>query len=284
MENESGKWYPTALTVAGSDSGGGAGIQADLRTFSAFGVYGCSAITALTAQNPSEVRGALPTTPEFVVAQIEAVATAFNVKAVKTGMLVDAAVIEAVVSALKVIDAPLVVDPVMVSTSGHSLLDPQAVDVMKEKLLPMADWITPNIPEAEMLIGSPIKSENDMLEAAARCSDEWSCGCLLKGGHLELFNNDFCADAVVNGDVSWWLRSPVVHDTEAGHGSGCTFSAALAAGLALDFSAKEALVSAKGFVYGSLMEAVFPGENIEAMYPPGKNYIDQAQLKKTRRR
>lgn len=274
-------YYPVALTIAGSDSGGGAGIQADLRTFSAFGVYGCSAITAVTHQNPREVRGITEIPAADVKAQCEAVIDAFELKAVKTGMLFDENVIQAVAEALRYIDAPLIVDPVMISTSGTPLLKETAISTLKNKLLPLASWITPNIPEAEALTGITIKTERDMIETAKRCSEQWNCGCVLKAGHLD---NDgkWINDIVAVEDRAYTLSSPFVAETQATHGTGCVFSAAIAANLALDETWQDAMISAKAFVYGSLAEAIFPGENVEAMYPPSENYFSKVKLKRIR--
>ena len=162
--------YPAALTIAGSDSGGGAGIQADLRTFHYFRVFGTSAITAVTFQNPLEVAGIEPVSPEGVRAQIRTVRKGIDIAAVKTGMLFSAEIIEAAADALSGFTGPLVVDPVMISTSGRNLLREDAVEALKNTLLPKAAWITPNLPEAEALTGRRIQSGDDAVQAARECA------------------------------------------------------------------------------------------------------------------
>lgn len=269
--------YPVALTVAGSDSGGGAGIQADLRTFSAFGVYGCSALTAVTAQNPRAVLRIDAVPVAGVVAQLEAVLAEFTVAAVKTGMLHDAPTIRAVAELLAGHQMPMVVDPVMVASSGAVLLPVEVVGELCDRLLPMAAWITPNLPEAALLLGQPIAGFEAMTAAALEISRHWDCGCVLKGGHALSGEDELAVDLVAHGGKAYRLISPAVVDG-AGHGTGCTFSAALTAALALRMPWREALISAKAFVYGSLAEAVNPGPGLEAMYPPARNYINEVRL------
>jgi hydroxymethylpyrimidine/phosphomethylpyrimidine kinase len=269
--------YPVALTVAGSDSGGGAGIQADLRTFAAFGVYGCSAVTAVTAQNPAAVRRIDPIPPEGVVAQLEAIFEAFSVASAKTGMLHDAATIRAVAEILAPRLIPVVVDPVMVAGSGAMLLRPNAIGELRDVLLPVAAWVTPNLPEASLLLDRPIDGPTAMRDAALEVSRRWDCGCVLKGGHALTGDEELAVDVVAHGGKAYRLTSPVVADG-AGHGTGCTFSAALAAALALRMPWREALASAKAFVFGSLAEAIYPGPGLEAMYPPARNYIREVRL------
>jgi hydroxymethylpyrimidine/phosphomethylpyrimidine kinase len=263
--------YPAALTVAGSDSGGGAGIQADLRTFSAFGVYACSVITAVTAQNPLKVSRVDALSPESVSAQLSAVLEAFSVKTVKTGMLLDCGIIEVLAPVFEELDIPLIIDPVMVSTSGAKLLEDSAVGIMKERIFPCAAWITPNIPEAELLLGMNIAGFNDMKTAALECSAFWDCGCVLKGGHAGAQNGKM-SDLIAFKGKLYKLSSPAIDSGIASHGTGCTFSSAMAASLALGFSWKDSLLSAKSFVYGSLAEAVQPGRKIYSMYPPTESY------------
>ena len=185
VKKSSEEFYPVALTIAGSDSGGGAGIQADLRTFNAAGVFGCSVITALTAQNPREVLRVDPTAPEMVASQMEAVFSAFAVAAVKTGMLADAAIVRTVAAGLRGRKIPLVVDPVMISTSGTRLLEADAMRALREELLPLADYLTPNIPEAEWLLERKLRGADDYAAAALECSERWKLGCLLKTGHAD---------------------------------------------------------------------------------------------------
>ncbi|HBC87836.1 MAG TPA: bifunctional hydroxymethylpyrimidine kinase/phosphomethylpyrimidine kinase [Lentisphaeria bacterium] len=268
---------PVALTIAGSDSGGGAGIQADLRTFSSLGVFGCSAITAVTSQNPCEVRriDALPAAA--VGTQIEAVLAEFDVKGVKTGMLFNSKIIRAVASLLgKKRNIFLVVDPVMVSTSGAVLLEKNAVNDMEKLMFPIACLVTPNIHEAELLLKRKIRTFEEMLRASADISTRWGCGALVKGGHVK-FKGGIKADAVAYDGRLYKLTSPEIR-TRAGHGTGCTFSAAIAAEKAKGRSLENALVSAKAFVYGSLLESVKPGRRIHAMYPPSGNYKSKIRL------
>jgi hydroxymethylpyrimidine/phosphomethylpyrimidine kinase len=269
--------YPVALTVAGSDSGGGAGIQADLRTFAAFGVYGCAAVTAVTAQNPLAVLRIDPIPAEGVAAQLEAIFPAFSVAAAKTGMLHDATTIRVVAGALAPRLIPVVVDPVMVAGSGAVLLRPEAIGELRDVLLPVAAWVTPNLPEAALLLDRPVADAVAMRDAALEISRRWDCGCVLKGGHALTGDEELAVDVVAHGGKAYRLSSPVVSDG-AGHGTGCTFSAALAAALALRMPWREALAAAKAFVFGSLAEAIFPGPGLEAMYPPARNYIREIHL------
>ena len=221
---------PIAVTIAGSDSGGGAGIQADLKTFSALGVYGASVITALTAQNTKGVTGIHDVPPDFIAAQIDAVFSDLDVRAVKIGMLSQPAVIEAVAAGLDRWKAKnVVLDPVMVATSGDRLLNPAAIDVLKRVLIPRALVITPNLPEAAALLDEPIaRNEDEMLAQAGRLRDRGARAVLIKGGHNEGPRASTC----------WSRRSSFTRlatprvDTKNTHGTGCTLSSAIAAGLA----------------------------------------------------
>lgn len=272
--------YPVAMTVAGSDSGGGAGIQADLRTFNAFGVFGCSAVTALTSQNPAEVRRIDGVPPEGVAAQIAAVLDKIEVRAVKTGMLFNADIVRAVAAELKKRQRklPLVVDPVMVAGSGARLLEESAVRAVVEELLPLADYLTPNIPEAELLLGRRLAGEAAYLEAARECARRFGCRCYFKTGHAPPTGSS-AADILAFPDgAAYRVSTPRLEGDAAGHGTGCTLSAALAAGLALDFAWKTAVCCAKAFVYGSLAETVRIGSGLEAMYPPEENYNHLVKL------
>jgi hydroxymethylpyrimidine/phosphomethylpyrimidine kinase len=281
-QNRESEFYPVALTIAGSDSGGGAGVQADLRTFSAFGVFGTSAITAVTAQNPREVRGVEPLPPACVGAQIQTVSASFAVRAVKTGMLHSKNIIAEVADALGKLDASLVVDPVMISGSGARLLDPDAVDAMKSRILPLADWITPNIPEAEALIGRSVATIDDMELAAAEIANTYSAGCVLKGGHLPDLGDDALDVVAYKGKIHHLVSPSVefsarVADTIT-HGTGCTFSAAIAAGIAIELPWNDMLIAAKAFVFGSLSEAVTVGDDLAGMFPPSGNHRDKVRL------
>ena len=276
--------YPVALTIAGSDSGGGAGIQADLRTFSSFGVYGTSAITSVTAQNPCEIHNITPLTVEAVTLQIKAVFAKFAVKAVKTGMLQNASIIRGIANLLKNKDIPIIVDPVMIATSGSELLERDAIDSMKNIFLPLSDWMTPNIAEAEKLLDIKIKNFNDMKNAAAECAERWNTVCILKDGDFKA-NKKRAVDIVASRGKLYTLstdrvRSTAETEADTSHGTGCTFSSAIAATLALNMSWKDTLVAAKAFVFGSLSEPVMVGNSICAMYPPAGTYRDKVIFEK----
>lgn len=234
---------PIALTIAGSDSSGGAGIQADLKTFSALGVYGASVITALTAQNTRGVQSIFPVTPQFVRQQLDAVMGDLAVTAVKIGMLGTADVIEAVADGLEAW-APrfVVLDPVMVAKSGDHLLVPSAVDALRRRLVPLVTLITPNLPEAAVLLGEPeVRERNRMPAAAARLQGLGAKNVLLKGGHLE---GEDSPDVLLHGGEVSWLegrRVPTPHT----HGTGCTLSSAIAALLARGRPLPAAVAEAK---------------------------------------
>ena len=222
------KTRPVALSIAGSDSSGGAGVQADLRAFAAARVYGATALTALTAQNPGEVADVVGCEPSFVKSQIETVFRGLPVHAIKTGMLWSSAVIKAVLEGLKPHGGiPLVVDTVMVATSGAKLLNDEAIELYKSGLLPRASLITPNIDEASLLLGDATITTNTQVEAAKSLAEAFQCSVLLKGGHLQGDPTDIL---VHNGEVHRWQHTRIHHvDT---HGSGCTLSAAITAHLA----------------------------------------------------
>ena len=249
---------PVALTVAGSDSGGGAGLQADLKTFAACGVFGTSAVTCLTAQNPDGVMGVFAVPETFVSLQIRAVCRAFPVAAAKTGMLFSASMIRSVAKALT--GAPirkLVVDPVMVATSGARLLQPDALRALRDHLLPVASVVTPNLPEAEALLGEPIADLRGLREAARALERRFGTAFVLKGGHLPgvRVTDVLC----VRGRILEWT-SPRVAARET-HGTGCTFSAALAARLACGASLENATAAAKRFVNSALAKARRAGQH-----------------------
>lgn len=227
-----------ALTVAGSDSGGGAGIQADLKTFHAFGVFGTSAITAITAQNTLEVRAVGRVEPSLIIQQIEAVAADLAPAACKTGMLADVGVIEAVATALaSAAIRPLVSDPVMVSASGARLLDATAVGTLTDLLLPMADLVTPNLDEAAVLAGFDVHDLESMRRAAESILESGCRAVLIKGGHLA---SDEVIDLLLTSDGERLWRAPK-HPVGNAHGTGCTLSAAITAGLALGRSLEAAV-------------------------------------------
>lgn len=252
---------PNALTIAGSDSGGGAGIQADLKTFASLGVYGTSVITALTAQNGLGVTGIHAPEPEFVVRQLKAVLDGFPIHAAKTGMLFSAEIIEALAAELVGADFPLVVDPVCVSTSGHALIKEDAVAVMKEKLFPLAALVTPNKPETEVLTGIKLTDVKAVEEAGKRLLDMGAKAVLIKGGHFEerpILVTDWFFDGAGNMEP---LRQPHV-ETPNSHGTGCTLSAAITAYLAKKQPLIVAVKKAQEFLNCALRNSYAPGKGI----------------------
>ncbi len=235
-----------ALTIAGSDSGGGAGIQADLKTFSAFGVFGTSAITAITAQNTIGVQGVLAIPLEMIERQLTSVMSDIGTDAAKSGMLGSADVVELVATCVQRLQIPnLVVDPVMVAKSGDSLLAPEAQSALRTRLLPLATVLTPNLPEAEALTGKPVRNLTEMREAARELHDLGVAWVVVKGGHLPA--QDDAIDLVYDGTTFTELRSPRTHSGNT-HGTGCTFSAAIAAGLAAGATPLDAIKQAKQFI------------------------------------
>ena len=238
----------TALSIAGSDSSGGAGIQADLKTMTLNGVYAMSAITALTAQNTTGVRGILEVPPEFLAQQIDAVFEDIRPDAVKIGMVSSAALIRTIADRLKAYQAEnIVVDPVMVATSGAKLIDDDAVAALKEQLLPLAAVVTPNIPEAEVLSGIPIRNEADMVTAAKRIGERYGCAVLCKGGHSINDANDLLW---AEGTYRWFLGKRIPNPNT--HGTGCTLSSAIAANLAKGFDLETSVGRAKDYISGAL--------------------------------
>ena len=241
-----------ALTIAGSDSGGGAGIQADLKTFAAHGVYGTSAITAVTAQNTRGVRAWQALPPELVTAQIEAVASDIGADAVKIGMLANAGIIRAVASALERLQLPnVVLDPVMVAKGGDRLLEADGVDALRAQLLPRALIVTPNIPEAEVLAGSDIHSLADMREAGRRILALGPAVVLVKGGHAE---GDESIDVAVMQEGTVEIRGPRLVSRNT-HGTGCTLSSAIAANLAIGLPPEPAIRRAREYLEGAIRQA-----------------------------
>jgi len=237
---------PVALTIAGSDSGGGAGIQADLKTFAALGVHGASAITCLTAQNPRGVRGIQAARPEIVRQQIQAVFDELPPAAVKTGMLFSAPIIEVVADFFRRRRRPpLVVDPVMVATSGARLLQPSAVRALRERLLPLATLITPNLDEAAILVGRPLRSVEDLRAAAREIQRRYRSAVLVKGGHLKGLTE--AVDIFQDGRTELLLRAPFIRGVST-HGTGCTYSAAITSYLALGCGLPCAVGLAKRYI------------------------------------
>jgi len=245
---------PTALTIAGSDSGGGAGAQADLKTFAAHGVHGTSALTAVTAQNTAEVRGVVALEPDFVRLQVETVLDDFDVRSVKTGMLANAGIVTEVAKlAGQGLFPALVVDPVLVTSSGHSLMEPEGIEAYLDLLLPRATVVTPNLREAAVLGGTSVDALADVgarIEVAHKIRATGSAWVVVKGGHL----TDSADDVVVGPDGTEVLEGARV-ETGNDHGTGCSLSAAVAANLALGMAVPEALRAAKTFVARGLSGA-----------------------------
>ena len=257
------KSYPIVLSIAGSDSSGGAGIQADLKTFSALGVYGATAITAITAQNTLGVVSQMALPPQMVREQIIAVMDDLHPSVVKIGMLSNAEIVNAVAEVLSEYKPKIVLDPVIVSTSGHRLLSVEAQDVIKEKLLPISELVTPNIPEMETLTNMPLSSFEEKEKAANYLLDLGAKAVLLKGGHEEgevktdiLFfrNHEVCSQLMAHSSQ---LASESI-STKNVHGTGCTLSSAIAAFLALDYSLEDAVREAKRYI----TEAIRAGADV----------------------
>jgi hydroxymethylpyrimidine/phosphomethylpyrimidine kinase len=243
---------PVALTIAGSDSGAGAGIQADLKTFAAFGVYGVTVITAITAQNTRGVRAVQNADPAIVSAQLDAIAEDFSIAALKTGMLANAAIIDAIARGIERHRlGPLVVDPVMIAKSGDRLLQEDAVESLRRRLLPLAHVVTPNIPEAEVLAGRAIHSRDDRLTAARAIIDLGAHAVVIKGGHS---TDDPIVDLLVDQHgVHEYAAARIA--TTSTHGTGCTFSAAITAGLARGLDLQRAVAEARDYLSRALAGA-----------------------------
>ena len=258
------------LTIAGSDSGGGAGIQADLKTFSAFGVYGMSVVTAVTAQNTVGINGMIPISPEFVSLQFESVLADIGMDGVKTGMLHSAGSIHAVASKLRENAIPfVVVDPVMTAKDGYALLQGKGINVLKNELIPLATLLTPNIPEAEILSDMSILSLDD-INTAAKKIHELGCGAvLIKGGHLK----GKATDVLFDGDACFTLNSPRIA-TKNTHGTGCTLSAAILANLVKGISLGDAIRISKTFITEAIRKAFPLGKG----HGPLNHFIDVKDL------
>lgn len=250
---------PIALTIAGSDSGGGAGLQADLKAFAALSVHGTCVTTCLTAQNPCEVAAILPTPPEFIQIQLETLFTELPPAAAKTGMLYSEEIIRHVASWWEEDpQVPLVVDPVMVATSGARLLKPAAMRSLMSRLFPQAILITPNLDEAELIIGKKIKNVEGLAAAARTVHDRWGCAALIKGGHLK--NQAEAVDVLFDGRQEYVFRAKFIRGV-ATHGTGCTYSAAITAFLARGLSLVQAVRQAKTFVTRSIRYSAQVGEH-----------------------
>ncbi|MFD3680207.1 bifunctional hydroxymethylpyrimidine kinase/phosphomethylpyrimidine kinase [Streptomyces sp. NPDC058613] len=250
---------PLCLTVAGSDSGGGAGIQADLKTMFALGVHGMSVVTAVTAQNSLGVRGAWELPAEAVTAQYRAVVDDIGVRAVKTGMLSSAVLVETVAALLAETPAPAVVDPVGLSKHGDALLAASALDAVRGELLPRATVATPNLDEVAQLTGLLVETEDDMRRAADAVLGYGPRWALIKGGHLA--NADEAVDLLSDGTEEHWLRAPRYGNRHT-HGTGCTLASAVAAGLAKGLAVPEAVTEAKAYVTGAIAAGYALGAGI----------------------
>ena len=248
---------PVALTIAGSDCSAGAGLQADLKTFHHFGVHGLTAATCIVAETPNEVRSIEAVPPAILQDQIEILLESYPVAAIKTGMLFSKPHVVAVAEILTRHPAiQLVVDPVMIASTGDPLLQKDAIDAYHTRLLPLADLITPNLDEASELDGNPLSSESEIEAAAERLADRFDTSVLLKGGHLP---GPECGDYLHHEDEGQWFRSPRI-DTPASHGTGCTLSAAITAGLAQDHSMVDAVATAKVYLNDTLSNSLQWGD------------------------
>lgn len=248
------------LTIAGSDSGGNAGVQADLRAFHAYGLHGCTVFAALTAQNPFGVSAIHAVPADFVAAQLDAVLGTYNIAALKTGMLSEPEVIEVVAARLAANpEIAKVIDPVMVATSGAKLISEAAVKVLEKRLLPLAQVITPNIPEAEVLAGMRIASRQDVHEAARRLHGEYGLAVLIKGGHA-VGDLDAAEDTLYDGREFHAYKLPWVGKPVSTHGTGCTLAAALAAELASGRKLVDAISGAKDYVHRAISTSYLVGE------------------------
>ena len=244
---------PIALTIAGSDSGGGAGIQADLKTFAALGVHGTSVVTCLTAQNPKGVLGVQAASSAMVRQQLEAVFAELPPAACKTGMLYSATIIRVVVECFERKNRPpLIVDPVMVATSGACLVKPSAVKAVCDKLLPLATLVTPNLDEAELMLAMKIRDEADLRAAARQIVKRFGCAALVKGGHLR--GTREAVDIFNDGRTELLLAAPFVRGVST-HGTGCTYSAAIAAHCARGLALADAVQEAKDFITRAIAES-----------------------------
>jgi hydroxymethylpyrimidine/phosphomethylpyrimidine kinase len=259
------KALPIALTIAGSDSGGGAGIQADLKTFASLGIHGTCAITCITAQNPKRVRGIQPCSVKIVRAQLEAVFEAMPPAAVKTGMLYSAGIIHTVAEFLRHHRIPLVVDPVMVSTSGAVLLKPAAMKALLAEVLPMATLITPNLPESEKLLGRRLNSVEDLRSAAREMQKRFNCAALVKGGHIRGLTE--AVDIFNDGTQELLLSAPFVQGVKT-HGTGCTYSAAITGFLSLGFSLSESVGRAKEYISQAIFSSQTAGGQAVLSWSP----------------
>ena len=276
------KSYPAALTIAISDATGGSGVQADLRTFNAFGVYGCSAITAVAGRTPGKVTLYNRLSADAITAQIDAVLSSVNVKYAKSGILFNTGIIEIISEAVKKHQFKLICDPAFVMPLDRNTPDMALIEFFKDKLMKLASWLTPNIPEAELLLGEKITTFADRINAAKKLHDLSGASILLKGGHAEKTPDQIlpkvtdivCTDGMICKVSS--LKVDLPQPTAFGVGN--TLSAALTAGLALDLPWDEAVCESKAFVMGSLVENVRIGNTLSAMYPPTSDYMSSISI------
>ena len=266
-----------ALTIAGSDSGGNAGVQADLRAFHVFGVHGCTVFAALTAQNPFDVSAILTPDAEFVGMQVDAVLAAYSVNALKTGMLSSPDVIETVASRLLPYSRILkVFDPVMVATSGARLLQDDAAAILKRMLLPLATLITPNLPEAGALTGKTVETPEEAAAAARDLYNALGCAVLVKGGHR---TGAAAADLLFDGETLFRISTPRIEHPLSTHGTGCSLSAAVTAALACGKSLLDAVVDGKAYVYESIRTGVWVGEAAAVLGTPGRLPVEAVEVR-----
>lgn len=265
------KTLPVALTIAGSDSGGGAGIQADLKTFTALGCHGTTAITCITAQNPKAVTGIQPIRADMVRKQIEAIFAELPPHAVKTGMLFSTDIINVVADFFAHKKRPpLVVDPVMVATSGAVLLKAAAIHALKNRLLPLATLVTPNLDEAQLLVGRKLHTLEDLLDAAEELATTFGCATLVKGGHLKLGRD--AVDVLFDGKRFTVLKARRIKGVST-HGTGCTYSAAITAFLARGETLEHAVVLAKRFITGAISQSYRVGKHFALQAAAGREFV-----------
>lgn len=270
--NSKQNFYPAALTITGSDSSGGAGVQVDLRTFNAFAVYGCSAITAIASRSSV----VMPICCEAIETQINAVLAETPIKFAKSGMLLSADMVRVVAEKVAMHQLNLVADPSIITNYGTYLLNREIIEAMDEYLFPLAKLITVNIPEAEIMLGAKINNEKDLISTALRMAKIYKTDVIIKGGHWQ--NNADTIDIVVLDGDAYRLKSPYLKNCRHNHGADCTFSAAICANLALGTPLDDSILEAKTFVFGSLVEPVRIGNSCEVMYPPELDYSEHVSL------
>ncbi len=276
------KFYPAALTVAPSSSGGSDGIQADLRTFNGFGVYGCTTITGVISRNPAALFSIETLSPETVASQIDAVMSAVDIKFVKCGMLFNAGIIDVLAAAVEKYQLQLICDPVLFSSENQAVFTPAELELFKSKLMKHSAWLTPGIAEAELLLGKKISSQDEQINAAKELHKLSGGAVVLKGTPngsnsgkiLSRITDVVC----VNGEICTVSTLKADIPKAAAHGAGCTYSAALTAALTLEMPYQEAVCAAKAFVMGSLVENVRIGRNLTVMYPPVNDYMGSVRF------